>query len=123
LLTHATPVPVVYGVLLVAGMTRSMNFTGDEHAGVRGCAQRAAGERHHAVGHDAAGRERTGRGSRGSGRFPSFRRFARTPRLCRPTSGMRFSVPPRWMAGVVLASLRLPADAGAELARRSRGSS
>jgi EmrB/QacA subfamily drug resistance transporter len=122
LLTPAVPVPFVYGVLLLAGMTRSMNFTAmntlafaDVPGGLRASAttlsamaQQAAS----ALGVAAAAMA-----------LSAFQALRSDTVLVQSDFRNALFVAAALMAAVTLASLYLPADAGAELARRSRGSS
>jgi hypothetical protein len=121
-LTPGAPVLVVYGVLLVAGMTRSMNFTAMStlaFADVPGNL-RASATTLSAMAQQAGSTVGVAAAAVALSFFQALRSGAT---LAQSDFRNALFIAAALMAFVVLASLRLPADAGAELARRSRGPS
>ncbi len=118
LLSPGVSLPVVYGVLLVAGMTRSMNFTAMNtlaFADISG-PLRAGATTLSAMTQQAAGALGVAAAAVALGLFQTIRAGAA---LTLGDFQNAFFVAAALMAVAVLWSLRLPADAGAELSRRT----
>ena len=118
LLSPATPLPVVYGVLFAAGMTRSMNFTSmstlafaDVPAQLQARASTLA-----AMAQQAANAVGVAVAALALGLFQTIRAGAQ---LALGDFQNALFVAAGLMAVAVLWSLRLAPDAGAELSRRS----
>ncbi len=118
LLSPAVPVPVIYGVLFAAGMTRSMNFTSTStlaFADVSG-AMRPGATTLAAMAQQAANAVGVAAAVLALGLFQAIRS---STSLALPDFQHALMFSAALMAISVLWSLRLPADAGSELSRRA----